>query len=83
MKEKPINPQIVVDLKREYNDKLDILASTAMGNILHGVYSNPGVLAELGKCAEDNKQSLAMEVAERSYVMATVMLKTRKEYLIK
>lgn len=80
MKDKLINSP---DQKQEYNDKLDALASTAMSNILHGVYSHPGVLIEINKMAESNRQSLAMEIAERSYVMATVMLKKRKEYLMK
>lgn len=76
MKPKTNNPE-------EYNKQLDELAKEAMKCILRGAYSNPIILGQLGQVAIDNKLSIDEEVAERSYLIASVMLKRRTPFLMK
>ncbi len=76
MKQKPDN---VI----EYNKQLDELAKEAMKCILNGAYYHPVTLAQLGEIAAQNKVSMVLEIAERSYTMATIMMKHRRKFLMK
>lgn len=66
----------------QYNDKIDSFALQAMDSILKGIYSNPLMLVELDKIAKEGNKSLADEVAERSYIIAAVVMRVRKKYII-
>ncbi len=76
MKSKNINIE-------EYNKQLDILAQEAMKCTLTAAYSHPTILTILNDAAIANNLTIAQEIADRSYVMATTMLKYRHKFLMK
>lgn len=69
------------DFYKDYNEQLDSLASETMQSILIGIYGNPLTLKLLDDAAKDRNKSLADEIAERSYIMAAIMMRVRKDYL--
>ena len=66
----------------EYNKKLDELALEAMKCILGGADRSPIVLSMLFDAGQARQISATAEVTERSYEMAAMMLKYRKQYLM-
>ena len=58
---------------------LDELAVEAMKAIIGSVYLSPQMMAAMADVARDNKNSLALEIAERSYLMAGAMLEKKNK----
>lgn len=59
---------------------VDDLASKAMQAILSSI-SNPAMIEIFDKIAEEKKQSVISEIAERSYLMAYAMIKKKDQMI--
>lgn len=64
-------------MNNEEIKQLDELAARAMQGILSTINS-PGAIELYEKLANDNKQGVVFEIAERSYLMAHAMMKKKK-----
>lgn len=65
--------------KKLDQDRLDELAQEAMKSILIGLHSNPIMFEIMDSLAKEQKHSINQEIAERSYLIATAMLKCREK----
>ena len=68
------------DFYINYNEKLDILASSAMSQIIRGIFSQPIMMSDLDKVARDKGKTLAQEIAFLSYEQAAMMMQESKKY---